>query len=127
MIGSSGPRVVRAALPWAGAWNTWFDLYGNTPAGFESESAKISAIAAEAGRDPSSITRSACVLVVLDRSAGERQLSDDLPPLEGGPADVAAFLHELAEAGADEAILVASPITEASIRQLGAALAALDR
>jgi probable F420-dependent oxidoreductase len=127
MIGSSGPRVLRAALPWAAGWNTWFDLYGNTPEGFESESAKVSAIAAEAGRDPSSIERSACVLVVLDREAGERPLSDDHPPLEGGPTDVAAFLRELAGAGADEAILVASPITEASIRELGAALAELDR
>jgi probable F420-dependent oxidoreductase len=127
MIGSSGPRVLRAALPWAVAWNTWFDLYGNTPDGFESESAKVSAIAAETGRDPSSIERSACVLVVLDREAGERPLSDDHPPLEGGPADVAAFLRELADAGADEAILVASPITEGSIRELGATLLELDR
>jgi probable F420-dependent oxidoreductase len=127
MIGSSGPRVLRAALPWADAWNTWFDLYGNTPSGFESESAKVSAIAAEAGRDPSTISRSACVLVVVDREAGERPLSEDSPPVEGGPAEMAASLRELADAGADEAILVASPITEASIRELGAALAALDR
>ena len=127
MIGSSGPRVLRAALPWAAVWNTWFDLFGNTPAGFESESAKVSALVGEAGRDPSSIERSACVLVVLDREANERPLSDDHPPLEGGPADVAAFLRELADAGADEAILVASPITEASIRELGAALLELDR
>ena len=127
MVGSSGPRVLRAALPWAAGWNTWFDLYGNTPEGFGSESAKVSAIAAEAGRDPSSIERSACVLVVLDREAGERPLSDDPPPLEGGPTDVAAYLRELAGAGADEAILVASPITEASIRELGGALSELDR
>ena len=40
---------------------------------------------------------------------------------------VTASLHELAEAGADEAILVASPITEDSIRPLGAVLDDLDR
>ena len=39
----------------------------------------------------------------------------------------AAIAAPLAAAGADEAILVVSPITEASIRTLGAALAALDR
>jgi alkanesulfonate monooxygenase SsuD/methylene tetrahydromethanopterin reductase-like flavin-dependent oxidoreductase (luciferase family) len=126
MVGSSGPRVLRAALPWAHAWNTWFDLYGNTVAGFESESAKVSAIAAEAGHDPATVARSACVLVVVDREAGERPLSDDCPPVEGGAAGVAAFLRELADAGADEAILVASPISEASIRELGAALVQLD-
>jgi hypothetical protein len=39
---------------------------------------------------------------------------------------VSIFLRDLAAAGADEAILVASPINEASIRHLGRALALLD-
>jgi alkanesulfonate monooxygenase SsuD/methylene tetrahydromethanopterin reductase-like flavin-dependent oxidoreductase (luciferase family) len=47
-------------------------------------------------------------------------------PLEGSADRIAAGLHELAEAGADEAILVVSPITERSIRTLGEALAALS-
>ena len=37
-----------------------------------------------------------------------------------GGADLAAHLRELAAAGADEAILVVSPITEGSIRELAA-------
>ncbi len=36
---------------------------------------------------------------------------------------VGALLDELADAGADEAILVLRPITEASIRKLGETLA----
>ena len=55
--------------------------------------------------------------VVLDRDAEERAL--EVPPVEGTPAQIAARLRELADAGADEAILVVSPITEASIRALG--------
>jgi electron transfer flavoprotein alpha/beta subunit len=43
-----------------------------------------------------------------------------------GGADLAAHLRDLAAAGADEAILVVSPITEGSIRDLAAALALLD-
>ena len=70
--------------------------------------------------------RSACVLVVLDRERGERPIEDGAPPVEGGPAEVAPRLRDLAEAGADEAILVVSPISEESIRTLGAALALLD-
>ena len=35
---------------------------------------------------------------------------------------IAAHLRELAEPGADEAILVVSPITERSVRALGEAL-----
>ena len=48
-----------------------------------------------------------------------------LRPSAGG-ADLAAHLRDLAAAGADEAILVVSPITEGSIRELAGALAALD-
>ena len=49
----------------------------------------------------------------------------EAPPLEGPPGRIAASLSEFAEAGADEAILVVSPITERSIRQLGVVLAML--
>jgi alkanesulfonate monooxygenase SsuD/methylene tetrahydromethanopterin reductase-like flavin-dependent oxidoreductase (luciferase family) len=60
---------------------------------------------------------------VLVAPGGERQRSTDVPPLEGPPERIAAHLRELAEAGADEAILVADPITEWSIRGLAEAVA----
>ena len=47
-------------------------------------------------------------------------------PLEGSPERIADGLRGLAEAGADEAILVLSPITEGSIRSIGEVLALLD-
>ncbi|HEY7622209.1 MAG TPA: hypothetical protein VH834_20735 [Solirubrobacteraceae bacterium] len=53
-------------------------------------------------------------------------MPEGVAPLEGSPERIAAGLRELAQAGADEAILVVSPITERSIRALGDALAALD-
>jgi probable F420-dependent oxidoreductase len=126
MIGSTGERVLAITLPHVDAWNTWYDLYGNTVDGFERENGKVSAAAERAGRDPSEIERSACVLVVIERGAAERQISEDLTPVAGDPGAVAAHLRELAAAGADEAILVVSPITETSVRSLGAALALLD-
>jgi len=126
MLGSTGERMLGIALPHVNAWNTWFDLYGNTPEGFAAESAKVTRVAERIGRDPVEIERSACVLVVLDRSAGERPIPDDCPPLEGSAERIADGLRAMAEAGADEAILVVSPITERSIRDLGTTLAALD-
>src|SRR4051812_11254241 len=123
MIGANGPRMLRIALPHADAWNTWYDHYGNTPEGFAALNAKVDAAARDAGRDPAAVERSACVLVVLDRSTGERALTDEAPPVEGSAERIAAHLRELGEAGADEAILVASPITERSIRELGEAIA----
>lgn len=127
MVGSSGERVLGMTLPHVDAWNTWYDLYGNTPEGFERENAKITSAAEGAGRTPREIERSACVLVLVDPASDERPRSDDHPPLEGSMATIAEGLCDLAEAGADEAIVVANPITERSIRALGEALAILDR
>jgi probable F420-dependent oxidoreductase len=126
MVGSTGERVLAITLPHVDAWNTWYDLYGNSTDGFEHENAKVTDAARRAGRDPLEIERSACVLVVLDRGVAGRPVPEDYAPVEGGPEAVAAHLRELAEAGAGEAILVASPITERSVRELGAALVVLD-
>ncbi len=126
IVGSSGARVLQAALPHVDAWNTWYDLYGNTPEGFTTENAKVTAAAERAGRRPDELGRSACVLVVLDRSAGERPIEQGIPPLEGSTERIAEGVRRLAEAGAGEAILVVSPITERSIRALGEVLAVLD-
>jgi alkanesulfonate monooxygenase SsuD/methylene tetrahydromethanopterin reductase-like flavin-dependent oxidoreductase (luciferase family) len=126
MVGSSGERVLGMTLPHVDSWNTWFDLTGNTPEGFARENAKITAAAERAGRDARDIERSACVLVLVDPASDERPRSDDYPPLEGSMATIARGLLDLAEAGADEAIIVASPITEGSIRALGEAIAIVN-
>jgi probable F420-dependent oxidoreductase len=123
MIGSNGPRVLRIALPHADAWNTWWADYGNDPEGFAALNDRISAAARAAGRAPEEIERSACVLVALDRAAGERPAAPEAPPVAGSPQRIAAHLRELAEAGAGEAILVADPITERSISELAEAVA----
>jgi probable F420-dependent oxidoreductase len=117
MIGSTGERVLAIALPHVDAWNTWFTYYGNTPEGFASLNAKITALAESAGRDPAEIDRSACVFVAIDGAAADRRNTEGVAPLEGPAERIAQSLRDLSEAGADEAILVLSPITEASIRR----------
>jgi probable F420-dependent oxidoreductase len=126
MVGATGPRMLAAALPHVDAWNTWFEPYGNTPEGLAAANRAVDDAARRAGREPSAIARSACVLVVLDRAPDERPVPDEVTPLEGSAERIAAGLRDLAEAGADEAILVVSPITERSIRVLAETLAALD-
>jgi alkanesulfonate monooxygenase SsuD/methylene tetrahydromethanopterin reductase-like flavin-dependent oxidoreductase (luciferase family) len=118
MVGANAPRMLAITLPHVDAWNTWFTHYGNTADGFAEHNASVSAAAERAGRDPAAIERSACVLVEVERGAGERRR--DVAPV---PADaLGAHLRALSEAGADEAILVLDPITEASIRLLRTAL-----
>jgi alkanesulfonate monooxygenase SsuD/methylene tetrahydromethanopterin reductase-like flavin-dependent oxidoreductase (luciferase family) len=123
MIGSNGPRMLGIALPDVDAWNTWYEDYGNSAEGFAELNARISAAARDAGRSPEEITRSACAFVVLDRDADERRITQHAPPIEGSPDQIAARIRELADAGADEVILVASPIDERSIRTLAEAVA----
>jgi probable F420-dependent oxidoreductase len=126
MIGSTGERVLRAALPHVDAWNTWFDSYGNTPEGFAAANASIDRALTSAGRSAGDVDRSACVLVVLDRHAGERRIDADVTPLEGSADRIARGVRAMAEAGADEVVLVVSPITERSVRDLAKVVAVLD-
>jgi probable F420-dependent oxidoreductase len=126
MVGSKGPRQLAATLPYVDSWNTWYDWYGNTPSGFAEKNAVITDAARAAGRDPAEVDRSACVLVAFGSEMTGRTPDSTAPALEGDTGRVVAHLRELAEAGADEAILVLDPIDEPSIRRCAAVLAALD-
>ena len=125
VIGSNGPRMLAATLPHVEAWNTWFDSYGNSADGFAKLNEEITGAARDAGRDPGDIERSACVLVALDDATGERWWGEDVEPVTGSTDRIVAALRELHEAGADEIIVVADPITERSIRELGDAIGLL--
>ena len=122
MVGSTGGRVLAATLPHVEAWNTWFDWYGNTAEGFAARMAQIDGACERAGRDSATLARTACVLVQLGDVGGERTVEPGVTPLCGSPAEIAAGLRAMADAGADEVIVVCDPITEASIVRLGDAL-----
>jgi len=126
MVGSVGPRVLRATLPFVDSWNCWYLDYGNTAMGFAELNATIDQAVAVVGRVPGEVRRSACVLVAFDPGAGERPVDAEAPAVEGSPEAIAGMLRDLADAGADEAICVGNPITEATIRTVGRALDLLD-
>ncbi|HZQ15858.1 MAG TPA: LLM class flavin-dependent oxidoreductase [Gaiellaceae bacterium] len=119
MVGANRPRMLSIALPHVDAWNTWFTHYGNTPEGFAAHNREISEAAERAGRDPGTLRRSACVYVRVG-AGGERTNAVGAEPV--GADRLAEHLDALAAAGADEAILVADPITEAAVRRLRPAL-----
>ena len=126
MVGSNGKRMLAATLPYVDVWNTWYLDYGNTPEGFVRLNAAVSAAIERAGREPGEVARSACVLVSLVGKTVKRPQDDEVRALEQPMEQIAAGLRELAEAGADEAILIVRPVTEDSIAALGQALAILD-
>jgi alkanesulfonate monooxygenase SsuD/methylene tetrahydromethanopterin reductase-like flavin-dependent oxidoreductase (luciferase family) len=118
MLGSNGARMLGIALPHVAAWNTWFTSYGNTVEGFANLRGDVDAACVKAGRDPADLTHSACVLVEVGGGAGARP--KDVPPIAA--KDLTSHLQLLAEAGADEAILVLDPIDERSTREAANAM-----
>jgi len=121
LIGSIGERMLRCTLPRVDAWNAWYRWYGNTPDGFAKLNEKVSAAARAVGRRPEEVVRSAAVLAELDPGAVKRPADEGVTTVP--VAGLSAHLGALAEAGADEAILILLPVTEASIRAIGEALA----
>jgi alkanesulfonate monooxygenase SsuD/methylene tetrahydromethanopterin reductase-like flavin-dependent oxidoreductase (luciferase family) len=121
MVGSEGERMLAITLPHVDWWNCWYAWYGNTPEGFASLNRRVGEAVERAGRDPAEVARSACVLVELAEDAVRRpHTDDDVPPV--APGDLPAHLAALADAGADEAILILRPIDEQSIRAVAAVL-----
>jgi len=127
MVGSNGDRMLAITLPYVDAWNTWYDDYGNSAEGFASLNARITSAAEAVGRDPRQIARSACAFVALDGASNDRPYDKEAPAVEGSMADIAAHVGALAKAGADEVIIVVSPVTVDSIRALGAMVELVDR
>jgi alkanesulfonate monooxygenase SsuD/methylene tetrahydromethanopterin reductase-like flavin-dependent oxidoreductase (luciferase family) len=120
MVGGAGARLLAATLPHVDWWNTWFEPFGNRADGFAAINGVIDEACERAGRDPGEVQRSACLLVSVDGGAGERAAQPAVPPVAS--AQLRGELEGLAQAGADEVILVLDPITESSIRSLRTAL-----
>jgi probable F420-dependent oxidoreductase len=127
MVGSNGPRMLAATLREVAAWNTWYASYGNEPAKLGALIQEIEEAARSVGRDPRTLRRSVCVLVRTDPASTERPLGEELPPVEGSPSEIVAQLARFAAAGADEIIVIANPINEQSVREIGALLPELRR
>ena len=124
MVGSTGERVLRTALPHVDAWNTWYGWFGNSPEGFAEQNARVSQLVREVDRNPGDVRRTAVLFVDAGGGRDERPHAAGAPPIGGSAAQVAARLAEFHDAGVDEAILALNPITEASIRFLGEVAAA---
>ncbi len=130
MIGSKGPRMLRATLPYVDSWNVWFADTGNRPAGVPPLRELVDATCREVGRDPAGVERTVAVLVRVPGGTGRLQGDTDnelTPPLEGSPAQMAELLRGFAAEGIGHVQLVVDPITLSSIRALGPVLKELDR
>jgi probable F420-dependent oxidoreductase len=131
LVGSSGPRMLAATLPYADAWNAWYADTGNAPSGVPRLREQVDAAAREAGRDPAAIERTVAVLVQLPggtgREMGDTDERQQVTPLSGEAETMAEALRAYAREGIGHVQLVVDPITEASVAALAPVLELLDR
>jgi alkanesulfonate monooxygenase SsuD/methylene tetrahydromethanopterin reductase-like flavin-dependent oxidoreductase (luciferase family) len=131
LVGSSGPRMLAATLPYVEAWNAWYADTGNSPTGVPALRDVVDRVAREVGRDPAGIERTVAVLVRMPGGTGRVMGDSDprmaVPPLEGSAEEVAEGLRAYAREGIGHVQLVVDPITEASVAALSPVLELLDR
>jgi hypothetical protein len=130
MVGSTGERMLRITLPHVDAWNVWYSRYGNTAEDLAPVVARVNRLAVELGRAPGEVEATAAVMVQFPggggRAAGDAARNVAVPPVRGGPVELAATLAGFATVGAAEVQLVLDPITRETIDACGAVLALLD-
>ena len=130
MIGSIGPRMLRATMTHADSWNAWYNDTENTAAGVPRLRGLVDDACRDVGRDPGAVERTVAVLVQLPGGGGRLQGSTSQGAIRPLPGDAVALADELrafAREGIAHVQLVVDPITLDSIRALAPALAELDR
>ena len=130
MIGSEGPRVLKATLPHVEMWNAWFAWFGNTSEGAGESIVKLEAACREVGRNSADIDKTVTVLVRAPGGSTDPKGSPNRRkayPIGGTQEEIAEALSMFAEEGVDHLQLVVDPITAASIEWLSGVLAVLDR
>jgi alkanesulfonate monooxygenase SsuD/methylene tetrahydromethanopterin reductase-like flavin-dependent oxidoreductase (luciferase family) len=121
LIGSNGPRMLRASMAHADMWNSWFLGFDNRPEGLEHLHLVVDAACRDAGRDPNEVERTAAVYVQLDRGTGRRPGETDrsgAEPIRGTREEIATALRAFGPAGISHVQVVLDPIDAAGVEEL---------
>lgn len=130
LIGSVGERMLGITLPYAAAWNVWYEETGNSPNGVAPLRTRVEAACRAVGRDAGSVEATVCALVRMPGGTGRIAGAgpDSTPnPIQGPPGVIAEALRAYARAGVAEVQLIVDPITVESIDRLAPVLEILDR
>ena len=129
MIGSQGPRVLRATLPHIDMWNAWHAWYGNTPAGLKKMMTRLDSLCREVGRDPAEVSRTVAIMVQCPggtgRIYGDTEHESNVA-ISGSTNEIATAIRGFAMPGLDHVQLVLDPITVESIEWVGSVLELIE-
>ena len=124
IVGTNGDRLLRITARLADGWNT--DWIGSPDALPKLRAAVDRACDAE-GRDPDTLTRSACVYVDLPDAKGRFPRSDSRAPGAQLHDQIIENMHRYAAEGLSEVMVWLDPNTLESVEEFGELLARLDR
>ncbi|HET8522123.1 MAG TPA: LLM class flavin-dependent oxidoreductase [Thermomicrobiales bacterium] len=124
MIGGKGERMLQLAARYADLWNT---TWVSDPADFLPLNAAVDRACEAVGRDPSTLARSACVLIDHSDHIGRWTWEKPIPPPPREPAAIAEVLHGFAGVGVTQVMLWPDPSTLSGVEALAPVLELLDR
>jgi alkanesulfonate monooxygenase SsuD/methylene tetrahydromethanopterin reductase-like flavin-dependent oxidoreductase (luciferase family) len=130
MVGSAGERMLDITMPHVQSWNAWYAWFGNRPENLTPWMEKVDEACRRVGRDAETVERTCAVYVGLTGGKGRHggaTNEEDVPPLTGSTAELAAAMRQYAAAGISHVQLVLDPITVEAIEEFAPVLAELDR
>jgi probable F420-dependent oxidoreductase len=124
MIGSSSERMLGLTARYADSWNRWLVYSRSHPDQIPAAREKVDAACQAAGRDPSTLERTASVQIDLkgtqDPQAGKQSLI-------GTPEEMAETIRAFAAEGISHLQIMLRPNVPEAIEKLAAVLEILDR
>lgn len=124
--GTNGERLLRITARLADGWNTdWIGSPDAVPPLREA----VDRACDEVGRDPATLSRSACVYIDLPSATGRFPLPrvDERQPGAQSHPQIIENIHRYAEEGLDEIMIWLDPNTLESLYEFGEILTQLDR
>lgn len=125
MIGGTQPRMLQLTARYADAWNVWALWTQNRVAGLAPFKGVVDAACIETGRDPTTLERTAGVLVDLPNRVGYPR--GGLQPISGNPEELAEVFRSYARAGIAHVQVALDPNTIAGLEAFAPVLEILDR
>lgn len=123
IVGTNGERLLRIAARHADGWNTtWIKSPDAVPPLREA----VDRACDEAGRDPATLSRSACVYLTLPGGTGRAPILASEEPAPQEVEAMAETLRSYAREGIDHVMVWLDPMTPHALETFGEVLAALD-
>lgn len=118
VVGTSGPRMLRISAGFADAWNT---VWHTDPAEVVEKMKAVDAACVDAGRDPSTLVRTAGGNIGVDGYTGVRPSA-----LQASPVEVAQRLRDFQDIGMAHYVVGLDPCTPKSLESFARTIELFD-